>query len=126
MKSVCRLGSGLFGQFIESCEKWGKTDTVANPDLRFSIRKVESSVCAVDLHGVADAQALRQAVGVVITSVSSWLSGCQLEAMVTGWLSPCSRKKRNCPARCPCHFGAFRGRFDSGRIRWHFVGCRCA
>ena len=65
MKPVCRLGSGLFGQFIESCEKWGKTDTVANPDLRFSIRKVESSVCAVDLHGVADVQALRQAVGVV-------------------------------------------------------------
>lgn len=65
MKPVCRLGSGLFGQFIESCEKWGKTDTVANPDMRFSIRKVESSVCAVDLHGVADVQALRQAVGVV-------------------------------------------------------------
>ncbi len=65
MKPVCRLGGGLFGKFVESCEKWGKTDTVADPDLRLSIGKVETSVCAVDLHGVADIQALRQAAGVV-------------------------------------------------------------
>ena len=65
MKPVYWLGGGLFGKFVESCEKWGKTDTVADPDLRLSIGKVESSVCAVDLYGVADIQALRQATGVV-------------------------------------------------------------
>ena len=65
MKPVYWLGGGLFGQFIESCEKWGETDTVADPDLRLSIGKVETSVCAVNLHGVANIQALRQAVSVV-------------------------------------------------------------
>ena len=65
MKPVYWLGGGLFGQFVEPCKKRGKTDTVADPDLRLSIGKVESSVCAVDLHGVADVQALRQAAGVV-------------------------------------------------------------
>ena len=65
MKPVYWLGGGLFGEFVESCEKWGKTDAVVDPDLRLSIGKVESSVCAVDLHGVADVQALRQATGVV-------------------------------------------------------------
>ena len=65
MKPVCRLGSGLFGEFVEPCEKRGKTDTVADPDLRLSIGKIETSVCAVNLHGVADVQALRQAAGVV-------------------------------------------------------------
>ncbi len=65
MKPVYRLGGGLFGEFVESCEERGKTDTVADPDLRLSIGKVETSVCAVNLHGVADVQALRQAAGVV-------------------------------------------------------------
>ena len=37
-----------------------------------------------------------------------------------GWLSPCVRKKRNCPARCPCHFGAFRVR-ESSLPFWFMV-----
>ena len=65
VKPVYRLGGRLFRQFIESCEKRGKTDAVADPDLRLLVGKVKTSVCAVDLHGVADVQVLRQAAGVV-------------------------------------------------------------
>ena len=65
MKPVYWLGGGLFGEFVESCEKRGKADAVADPDLRLLVGKVETSVCAVDLNGVADVQALRQAAGVV-------------------------------------------------------------
>ena len=65
VKPVDRLGGGLFRQFVETREERGKTDTVADPDLRLSIGKVKTSVCAVDLNGVANVQALRQAAGVV-------------------------------------------------------------
>ena len=65
VKPVYRLGGRLFRQFVEACEERGKTDAVADPYLRLFVGKVETSVCAVDLDGVADVQALRQAAGVV-------------------------------------------------------------
>ena len=65
VKPVYRLGGRLFRQFVETREERGKADAVADPDLRLLVGKVETSVCAVDLHGVADVQALRQAVGLV-------------------------------------------------------------
>lgn len=65
MEPVYRLGNWLFRQFIKACKKWGKTNAVADPNLRLLIRKVKTSVCTIDLNGVANVQALWQAVCVI-------------------------------------------------------------